>query len=193
MSLDIILGPMFAGKSSRILSIESRYATLGLRVLILKHASDNRYGQYDDVITHDQRRVPCRRIHSVNEVEDETLVRFDVVIVDEAHFFPGLVGFVTRVVEQHRKALFLVGLDGDSNRRPFGELLECIPLADRVERITAFCRRCADGTPGLFSYRTQGPHDQQVIVGGVGMYETLCRRCYVRRDEEEAPRRMGEA
>lgn len=193
MSLDIILGPMFAGKSSRILSIESRYATLGLRVLILKHASDNRYGQYDDIITHDQRSVPCRRILSVNEVENETLARFDVVIVDEAHFFPGLVGFVRRVVEEHGKPLFLVGLDGDSNRRPFGELLECIPLADRVERITAFCRRCADGTPGLFSYRIQGPHDQQVIVGGAGMYETLCRRCYVRRDEEEAPRRMGEA
>lgn len=193
MSLDIILGPMFAGKSSRILSIESRYASLGLRVLILKHIGDVRYGEHDDVITHDRRRVPCRRILNFNEIEEETLQRFDVVIVDEAHFFPGLVGFVGRVVEQHRKALFLVGLDGDSNRRPFGELLECIPLADRVERITAFCRRCANGTPGLFSYRIQGPHDQQVIVGGVGMYETLCRRCYVRRNEEEAPRRMGEA
>lgn len=193
MSLDIILGPMFAGKSSRILSIESRYASLGMRVLILKHASDNRYGYQDDVITHDQRRVPCRRLLNLNELEDETLWRFDVVIVDEAHFFPGLVSFVRRVVEDHRKALFLVGLDGDSNRRPFGELLECIPLADRIERITAFCHQCANGTPGLFSYRTQGPHDQQVIVGGPERYETLCRRCYLRQEERDASRRMAVA
>ena len=184
---------MFAGKSSRILSIESRYASLGMRVLILKHASDNRYGEYDDIITHDQRRIPCRRILSFNQLEDETLARFDVVIVDESHFFLGLVEFVHRVVELHRKSLFLVGLDGDSNRRPFGELLQCIPLADRVERITAFCHRCADGTPGLFSYRRQGPHDQQVIVGGAERYQTLCRRCYLRQQEEDARGRMNVA
>lgn len=190
MSLDIILGPMFAGKSSRILSIESRYASLGMRVLILKHASDNRYGRGDAVITHDNRHVPCRRIMSLNEVDENTIRPFDVVIVDEAHFFPGLVAFTLRVVEGLRKSLFLVGLDGDSNRRPFGELLECIPLADRVERITAFCHSCADGTPGLFSYRRAGPHDQQVIVGGPERYQTLCRQCFMRQQEEDARARM---
>ena len=180
---------MFAGKSSRILSIESRYAAMGMRVLIVKHASDNRYGQQDYIITHDQRRVPCRRILSLNEVADE-VGNYDVVIVDEAHFFAGLVNFARHVVEGYRRSLFLVGLDGDSNRRPFGELLECIPLADRVERITAFCHQCADGTPGLFSYRRNGPHDQQVIVGGPERYQTLCRRCYLRQEEEDAARRM---
>ena len=168
---------MFAGKSSRILSIVSRYASVGMSVLVVKHASDVRYGNEDDVITHDQRRVPCIRVESLNEVQ---LDSFQVIIVDEAHFFPGLVAFVKRVVEDHGRSLFLVGLDGDSNRRPFGELLECIPLADRVERITAFCRSCANGNVGLFSYRRQGPQDQQVIVGGADVYETLCRRCYLR-------------
>lgn len=183
---------MFAGKSSRILSIESRYAAVGMRVLLVKHASDNRYGQQDDVITHDQRRVPCRRILSLNEITDQ-VGNFDVIVVDEAHFFPGLVNFVRHVVEGHRRSLFLVGLDGDSNRRPFGELLECIPLADRVERITGFCHRCANGTPGLFSYRKQGPRDQQVIVGGPESYETLCRRCFLREEEDNAARRMDVA
>jgi thymidine kinase len=48
-----------------------------------------------------------------------------------------------------------------------------------VERLTAFCHRCADGTPGLFTHRRQGPSNQQVVVGGPGMYESLCRRCYL--------------
>jgi len=177
MSLDIIIGPMFAGKSSRILSIVSRYASLGMSVLVVKHASDVRYGDEDDVITHDRRRVPCIRIESLNEV---CVDGYQVIIVDEAHFFSGLVAFVKRVVDDNQKNLFLVGLDGDSHRRPFGELLDCIPLADCVERITAFCRHCANGTPGLFSHRRRGPQDQQVIVGGADVYETLCRRCYLR-------------
>lgn len=182
MSLDILIGPMFAGKSSRIVSIVSRHTSVGQRVLVLKHEDDSRYGIEDDVITHDQRRVSCQRIHSLNEVQDADIARVAVIILDEAQFFSGLRAFVRRVVEEHDKCLFLVGLDGDSNRRPFGELLECIPLADRVERITALCRRCGDGTPGLFSRRRHGPHDQQVVVGGEHLYEPLCRRCYLRNE-----------
>jgi len=180
MSLDIIFGPMFAGKSSRILSIVSRYTSLGTRVLVVNHGDDVRYGDVDEVVTHDQRRIPCIRIHALNELSDDLIRSYDVVLVDEAQFFAGLVPFVERVVERFNKHLYLIGLDGDSNRRPFGDLLQCIPLADRIERLTAFCHRCANGTPGLFTCRVSGPADQQVIVGGQGMYEALCRRCYLR-------------
>lgn len=180
MSLDIILGPMFAGKSSRILSIVSRYASLGLPVLVVKHADDLRYGPDDEIITHDHRRIPCSRIQFFEDLREEDLTRAQVILVDEAQFFPGLVAFVERVVDQMGKHLYLIGLDGDFQRRPFGELLQCIPLADRVERLTAFCHRCADGTPAMFTSRIRGPHDQQVIVGGQGIYEALCRRCYLR-------------
>ena len=182
MPLTVLVGPMFAGKSSRLLTFATRYASIGMRVLVLNHASDTRYGD-EEVITHDQRRVPCRRIRTFNEIGDETLWQFDVVLVDEAHFFTGLVAFARRVVDDHRKTLVLAGLDGDSSRTPFGELLDCIPMADVLERLTALCRRCANGTPGLFTFRHQGPHDQQVLVGGADRYETLCRRCYLRAEE----------
>jgi len=179
MSLDIILGPMFAGKSSRILSIVSRYASLGMSVLVVTHADDTRYENDDEIVTHDKRRIPSVRVQSLNEISQFSIDRAQVILVDEAQFFTGLVPFVHRIVDQYRKSLYLIGLDGDFQRKPFGELLECIPLADRVERLTAFCHRCADGTPGLFTYRRRGPSNQQVVVGGHGMYESLCRRCYL--------------
>jgi thymidine kinase len=181
MSLDIILGPMFAGKSSRILSIVSRYAAVGISVLVIKHSNDVRYvyGE-DDIVTHDQRRAVCSSVVSLSQNFLLDRVReHQVIIVDEAQFFNGLVLFTKLVVEDLGKHLYLVGLDGDSNRRPFGELLECIPLADRIERVTAFCKRCSNGTPGLFSHRRSGPIDQQVFVGGTDKYETLCRDCYL--------------
>lgn len=180
MSLDLLIGPMFAGKSSRILSIVSRYSSLGVPVLVIKHASDTRYGEDDMLVTHDQRRVPCIRLQSLNELPDGDIPRYQVILVDEAQFFDGLVPFVHRVVERYRRNLFLIGLDGDSQRQPFGELLQCIPLADRVERLTSLCRRCADGTPGLFSYRIPDVPDQQVIIGGQELYQPLCRWCYLR-------------
>lgn len=178
MSLDIIIGPMFAGKSSRILSIVSRYAALETPVLVIKHADDLRYSREPEVVTHDNQRAPCIAVRDLDALTPEDISRFKVIVVDEAQFFRRLVPFVEWVVDSLGKHLYLVGLDGDSNRRPFGELLECIPLADRVERLTAFCRRCANGTPAPFTYRRSGPHDQQVIVGGQDRYLALCRECY---------------
>jgi thymidine kinase len=105
-----------------------------------------------------------------------------VIIVDEAQFFPELVPFVKYVVEELGKNLYLVGLDGDIHRKPFGEILECIPLADRILKLTSFCHSCSNGTPGLFSYRPRGEQAQQVLIGGLDMYESLCRACYVRRN-----------
>lgn len=179
MSLDIVIGPMFAGKSSRVLSIVSQYTAMGLQVLLLKHANDVRYGNQTEIITHDGRRVPCRVVRDLFDIGFNEFLAYDVIIVDEAQFFSGLVPFVESMVDTHGKHVYLVGLDGDSNRRPFGELLQCIPLADRVERITAMCHRCANGTPGLFSWRRTGPVHQRVFVGGASAYEALCRPCYL--------------
>lgn len=187
MSLDIIIGPMFSGKSSRILDIASRYAAIGTKVLIIKHASDRRYEYSENnVVTHDGRKTTCVEALDIHHPKLMSRVKdHNVIIVEEAQFFTHLVPFVEYVVDTLEKRLYFVGLDGDSNRRPFGEILQCIPLADRVEKIAAFCRRCANGTPGIFTTRTSGPQDQQVIVGGNDTYETHCRECYLRQFQED--------
>ena len=43
MSLELIVGPMFAGKSSAILSIVRRHQTLGWPIAVITHSSDTRY------------------------------------------------------------------------------------------------------------------------------------------------------
>lgn len=186
--MDIILGPMFAGKSSHILSLVSRYAAIGTPVMVIKHSSDTRYvyGE-DNIVTHDQRRATCATVQYLGQVVLRDRIKdHSVIIVDEAQFFPELVEFVKYVVEELGKKLYLVGLDGDIHRRPFGEILQCIPLADRILKLTSFCHSCADGTPGLFSYRSQGPQDQQVLIGGQDMYQSLCRECFLRRIIEDS-------
>ena len=177
MSLTVITGPMFAGKSSRILSLISRYAAIGTPVLVIKHADDTRYFR-NEIATHDGQHAPCIAVRDLDDLRMEDWSRFKVIILDEAQFFTRLIPFVEWIVDTHGKHLYVVGLDGDSNRRPFGDVLHCIPLADRVERLTAFCHRCANGTPAPFTYRRSGPHDQQVIVGGQDRYMALCRECY---------------
>jgi thymidine kinase len=181
MSLDIIIGPMFAGKSSRIADIVSRYEALGSRVLLVKPKCDNRYDSTDTShVTHNRRKTVCISVNDLDDISKEAVANSDIIIVDEAQFFSHLIAFCEWIVDTHTKKLYLVGLDGDSNRRPFGEILDCIPLADRVEKLHAFCKKCANGTPGIFSYRRSRQSNEQVMVGGSDIYETLCRECYLR-------------
>jgi thymidine kinase len=177
MSLDIIIGPMFAGKSSRVADIVSRFEALDGKVLVVKPSCDTRYG--NGHITHNRRHTACISVKELDDIPKELIQTANVILVDEAQFFSHLVPFCEYIVDTLEKKLYLVGLDGDSNRRPFGEILNCIPLADRVERLTAFCKRCANGTAGLFSHR-KAELNEVVVIGGNETYETLCRECYLR-------------
>jgi thymidine kinase len=88
-----------------------------------------------------------------------------LIIIEEAQFFIGLVEFVKNLVDNEGRDVVVVGLDGDYRRKPFPEILDCISLADRVTKLTALCKRCADGTPAIFTHRLSN-ETSQVLVGG---------------------------
>ena len=174
MSLDIIMGPMFSGKTSQVISLYGRYTTIGRSVLVIKHALDTRYSA--GLTTHNGQMIPCYTTDTLNALTSSFLQLYRVIIIDEAQFFDGLYDFVKWAVE-HGKTVFVVGLDGDHERKPFGEILKCIPLADKVTKLTAFCNGCRDGTPAPFTKRINGNVDQ-IAVGGADMYQAVCLSCY---------------
>jgi thymidine kinase len=109
----------------------------------------------------------------------ETIDNYDIIMIDEAQFYEGLIEFVTWVAETKDKIVYISGLDGDYRRKRFGDILNCIPLCDTVERLTAFCTKCANGTPGLFTCRKDTTITAKIMPGGEDAYTTLCRRCYL--------------
>lgn len=179
MSLRVVVGPMFAGKTSEIQSVVRRYTCLGKAVLVLTADIDNRYAAGGAIVNHDRNALPAHGVdvRSLMAVLDwPDFAAATAIVVDEAQFFVGcLVDFVRRAVDVYSKHVVVVGLDGDAAQRPFGDVLQLIPHADSVEKKTALCRRCGDGTPAIFT-RALGAHDVQVEVGGSERYEPVCRR-----------------
>lgn len=179
MSLRVVVGPMFAGKTSEIQSVVRRYGCLGKSVLVLTANIDNRYqSRVTAIVNHNQDAVPA---HSVAldglgaVLEWPEFAAATAVVVDEAQFFKGcLVDFVQAAVDVHGKHVVVVGLDGDARQAAFGDVLQLIPHADTVEKKTALCKRCGDGTPAIFT-RALGAHEAQVEVGGAERYEPTCR------------------
>lgn len=176
--LDIVLGPMWAGKSSYILGKIRRYRAIGWNVLVVTSALDNRYG-LQVVSSHDKDQIPALVVNDLEKLrDDEQYKNARLVIIEEAQFFKGLKDFVQTAVDTDEKHVVCVGLDGDAERRPFGEILQLIPLCDNVEKIKALCTDCRDGTPALFSHRIV-QSEEQVAVGSDNLYEPLCRKHYL--------------
>lgn len=181
MSLQLILGPMFAGKSSELLGTVRKYNAIGWPSLVVTHSFDIRYSDKPEIVSHDADRHPAYATQNLAEIFTlPEYIHSRLLIIEEAQFFKNLKDYVLQAVEGHGKDVICVGLDGDADRKPFGEILELIPYCDSVVKRHAFCRRCATPTPALFTYRTRQTDDnEQILVGGAETYEPLCRKHYL--------------
>jgi thymidine kinase len=189
MSLELIIGPMFAGKSSALQSIVRRRKAIGWNVLVIKHHIDIRYlsdsKNNNEVVNHDQQKCPARSCSLLKEsLSWEDYNKAQLIVIEEGQFFEDLVEFVLLAVEKHNKHVVVVGLDGDAHRKPFGKILDLIPLADEVQRIYALCKLCGDGTPARFSSAVSHTVSDATIdgkpnVGAAESYQPLCRRHFL--------------
>lgn len=181
-SVHLILGPMFAGKTTRLLErVKQLEESVDANVLLLKSDKDTRYAK-DKVVTHDGRGRECFPVKSlelevvVKTVGDRKWNECDVVAVDEAQFLTNLYEFCRVAADEHDKIVLVAGLNGDFKRETFGEVQETLPLCDSVTKLTA---RCECGRPALFSKRIVNVGDGQELVGGADKYLPACRRCFL--------------
>jgi thymidine kinase len=177
MSLEIVLGPMFAGKSSYILSSLRRYEAIGWPVLSITSTLDTRY-ETDAIHSHNHDSHSAISTDLLTPLlMTESFAEARLLVIEEAQFFKDLYPFVYQAVDVCGKDVLVVGLDGDSERRPFGRIAEIIPLCDKITKLTAMCKRCGNGTPAIFTHRKDA--DTSIIkVGEADTYEALCRRHY---------------
>lgn len=179
MSLEIVLGPMFAGKSSYILSSLRRYEAIGWPVLSITSTLDTRY-ETDAIHSHNHDSHSAISTDLLTPLlMTASFAEARLLVIEEAQFFKDLYPFVYQAVDVCGKDVLVVGLDGDSERRPFGRIAEIIPLCDKITKLTAMCKMCGNGTPAIFTHRHRKDADTSIIkVGEADTYEALCRRHY---------------
>lgn len=187
MPLELYIGPMFAGKSTEILGIIRRNSCIGLKTVCITHSIDKRYSANAQIVSHNKDTADAIATESLTALLGSTQIReADCIIVEEAQFFTDLKAFVIPLVDVLQKHVICVGLDGDSARAPFGQVLDLVPHADVIHKLKALCTRCGDGTPALFTYRMPGAPTTQINVGTADQYEALCREHYLEGEMEKA-------
>ena len=175
-SIKIILGCMYAGKTSKVITEYRKWHSISRKAICINFAGDERYGADEAVYSHDLVKITCIKVGKLEQVRVEDISDADMILINEGQFFPDLVKYCVDWCERLGLNLIVSGLDGDYKREPFGSLLDLIPYADHIEKITAFCSLCKDGTEANFSHRLSR-EKEQVVIGN--NYLALCRKHYV--------------
>ncbi|KAK2995655.1 hypothetical protein RJ640_013612 [Escallonia rubra] len=177
--IHVIVGPMFAGKSTALLRRIKSEGNSGRNVAIIKSSKDTRYA-IDSVVTHDGTEFPCWALPDLlsfkHRFGTDAYDKLDVIGIDEAQFFADLYDFCCNAADHDGKIVIVAGLDGDYLRRSFGSVLEIIPLADTITKLTARCELC--GKRAFFTLRKTG-EKQTELIGGADVYMPVCRQHYV--------------
>ncbi|XP_071689741.1 thymidine kinase a-like [Rutidosis leptorrhynchoides] len=176
--IHVIVGPMFAGKTTTLLRRIQSESSNGRNIAIIKSSKDTRYG-LGSIVTHDGEKLPCWPLEALSSFKEriglEAYHKLEVIGIDEAQFFEDLYDFCIKAADDDGKTVIIAGLDGDYLRRSFG-VLDIIPVADSVTKLKARCELC--GKPASFTLRKTEETERE-LVAGADVYMPVCRKHYM--------------
>jgi len=195
MALHIVLGPMFAGKSTNLINTinslmdniiyeEDKVKFLKEQILIINHSIDNRYSNKSEICTHDYIKMPCISLNKLEDIFTDInnnnnnnnnidINKIKYIFIDEGQFFSDLYASVKKLLIIYKKKIYISCLDGDYKQEPFYEsrLFDLLPYATSVRKLTAKCSECNDIAPFTKRLINSG---EQILVGGSDSYKPVC-------------------
>ena len=170
--INLILGPMYSGKSSELLRRYRRYIIANKKCLLVKYSKDNRYST-NQIITHDAVSYTAYNCNNLSEL-DGMVREYDVICIDEIQFFEDSAFYCDKwaldglIIES-------CGLNGDFNRQPFATISSLIPLVDNIVYISAIDKKSGNEAP--FTVRLINSNEQ-ILIGGKNIYDVMDRQNY---------------
>jgi thymidine kinase len=186
--LDIYIGTMFSGKTSHLLSNLALMAELNLKIMYINIEFDNRssnvfsthnpFFDNEDFLNKDSIIKNVTMI-KIKELYNINIDEYDVIIVDEGHFFDDIIEFTNRCLEQ-KKYIIVGALMADFKGNKFGKVLDLITVCDNVTRLHAYCSACAmkkTFRTAIYSKRIVNSNEV-TDIGGSDKYIPVCREHY---------------
>lgn len=187
--LDLIIGTMFSGKTSHLLSTMSKLAEINYSILYVNIEFDTRsdnifsthnpfFDTHIDFVKKETIKNNVTMIKSKNLLQLDT-TKYDVIVIDEAHFFDDLVEFVNANLDKN-KYVIVAGLMADFKGKKFGKILDLVPICSNIQRLHAYCSECAkEKKCSIATYSKKIVKCQKSVdIGGAEKYIPVCRNHY---------------
>jgi thymidine kinase len=172
--IEVIVGPMFSGKSEELIRRLKRARIARQRVACYKPDIDLRYHR-TAIASHGSQTHEACTVATVEHLKAalfQQLQEVDVIGIDEAQFFDESIIPLSVELVHLGKRILIAGLDTTFNAEPFGPIPALMAIADEVTKLSAVCMVC--GAPAIHTQRL-GQSQELVLVGAAGLYEARCR------------------
>ncbi|MCX7951594.1 MAG: thymidine kinase [Clostridiales bacterium] len=179
--IEVIVGPMYSGKSEELIRRIKRAKIAKQNVLVFKPVIDDRYSK-TCVVSHTGIKEEAICISSSNEIFEHIKDTTDVVAIDEVQFFDENIADVCKKIADKGKRVICAGLDMDFRGEPFGPIPKLLAIAEFVDKIQAICVVCgnpATRTQRLINGKPARYNDPIILVGATEAYEARCRKCHI--------------
>ena len=139
--------------------------------------NSNNLSKSAHIVTHEKLAMKSHGEKTLKGFRKRINGRFDdvdVIGIDEGQFFPDICKFAEKWANMG-KIVIVAALDATFQRKGFNDILNLLPLAEEVTKLTSVCHFCAKNAS--FSLRIGSSKDIEDI-GGEDKYLAVCRRCY---------------
>jgi thymidine kinase len=186
MSLEVIAGGMYSGKTSELIIRLLRARIARLRVVAFKPVIDDRFHE-SAIANHEGvtfKAIPVKNSAELSKALTGQLPH--VVAFDEAQFMDASIIPLLSTLSGRGVRVIVAGLDLDYLGQPFGPIPHLLALADEVMKLRAVCvAPMADGSlcgkDACRSYRLpEADTGAQVQVGAAEAYEARCHNCWAK-------------
>ncbi|MCF7925724.1 MAG: thymidine kinase [Candidatus Izimaplasma sp.] len=178
--IEVICGPMFAGKTEELLRRVRRLEYAKKNIVVFKPTIDDRYAN-NEVVSHNNSRTKSVNIAYARQIFDYINKETDVVAIDEIQFLDEEVVKIVDFLAERKIRVIVSGLDKDFRGEPFSFMPKLLAIAEYVTKLTAICVKCgrpATRTQRLVDKKPARYQDPIVLIGAEESYEARCRRCH---------------
>lgn len=178
--IEVICGPMFAGKTEELIRRVKRLEYAKQNILVFKPTIDNRYAN-NEVVSHNNSRTRSINISRAGEIMKYVDSETDVVAIDEVQFLDEEVVDIVEFLADHGIRVIVSGLDRDFRGEPFSFMPKLLALAEEVTKLSAICVVChtpATRTQRIVNGKPANYNDPIILVGAKDAYEARCRHCH---------------
>jgi thymidine kinase len=185
--LFIIIGPMFCGKTKKLIyKLQIKYKTK--KKICIKYVSDIRYQNKFEICSHDNERMEAISCGS-KLFSMDTIIKngnFDVIAIDEGQFFEDIAEQADKWTNMG-KIVIVCALKADYDRKIFPNIGNLLPLSEKIFDLSenSYCHMCAKkglentGNFSMYIDPNNGKGKKpQIDIGGPEKYTSVCRKCY---------------
>ena len=178
--IEVICGPMFAGKSEELIRRIKRLEYAKKKTLVFKPSIDVRYSS-NEVVSHSNLKAKSIAIKESKEILDYVDSTTFAIAVDEVQFLDKDIIYLAQKLALKGIRVILGGLDTDFRGEPSPITASLMTIAEDVLKLTAICVVCgapATKTQRIINGKPAHYSDPIIKVGAAEAYEPRCRHCH---------------